>query len=116
MDDVRTNDLPYWVALHRISRLGAVRFGLLERAFGTMAEAWRADRGALIAAGLDARTADEVVSRRAEIAPEHELERLAEAGVRAIPRFHPGYPARLGEIADPPPVLYLRGAWQPQDE
>ncbi len=116
MDDVRTNDLPYWVALHRISRLGAVRFGLLERAFGTMAEAWRANRAALIAAGLDARTADEVVSRRPEITPEHELERLAEAGVRAIPRFHPGYPARLREIADPPPVIYLRGAWEPQDE
>ena len=116
VDDVRTNELPYWVALHRISRLGAARFALLERAFPTLEEAWTADRAALRAAGLDAGTADLVVARRPEIEPERELERLAEAGVRPIPRFHPSYPARLREIADPPPVIYVRGSWEPQDE
>ncbi len=116
MDDVRTNALPWWVALHRISRLGAVRFGLLERAFPSLEEAWKADRGALRAAGLDAATVDLVVAQRPEIEPERELERLAEAGVRAIPRFHSAYPARLREIPDPPPLIYVRGTLTPQDE
>ena len=116
MDDVRTNALPWWVAFHRISRLGAVRFGHLERAFPSLEEAWKADGAALRAAGLDAATVDVVVAQRPEIDPQRELERLAEAGVRAIPRFHSAYPARLREIPDPPPLIYVRGALTPQDE
>lgn len=116
MDEVRTNELAYRVALHRIGRLGAARFALLERAFPSLEEAWAADGAALRAAGLDDATADLVAARRREIDPQAELERLAEAGVRAIPRGHEAYPARLGEIAHPPPVLYLRGDWEPRDE
>ncbi len=116
MDDVRTNGLEWWVAFHRISRLGSVRFGLLERAFPALEDAWKADASALRAAGLDSATVDLVVSQRQEIDPQRELERLHEAGVRAIPRFHSAYPARLREIADPPPVIYVRGTLSPQDE
>ena len=47
MDDVRTNALAWWVAFHRIARLGSVRFGLLERAFASLEEAWNADASAL---------------------------------------------------------------------
>ena len=116
MDDVRTNGLEWWVAFHRISRLGSVRFGLLERAFPSLEDAWKADAAALRVAGLDSATVDLVVSQRPEIDPQRELERLSEAGVRAIPRFHSAYPARLREIADPPPVIYVRGTLSPQDE
>ena len=116
MDDVRTNELPYWVAFHRISRLGAARFALLEAAFASMEEAWGAGRDELVAAGLDARTTDEVVRRRPEIDPSGEYERLAEADLRALHRPHPAYPARLREIDDAPPVIYVRGSWEPPDE
>lgn len=112
----RLADLPYWVALHRIPRLGSTRFGLLERAFPTMADAWHANRERLLAAGLDAPTATAVVTARAGIEPQAELERLAEARVRAIPRWDSEYPTRLQEISDAPPVLYVRGRWDPRDE
>ncbi|MQC28168.1 MAG: DNA-protecting protein DprA [Chloroflexi bacterium] len=113
---MRTNDLPYWVGLHRISRLGAARFALLEAAFESLEEAWGAGREALLAAGLDQRTADEVVRRRPEIDPPAELERIAAAGIRALHRLHPAYPTRLREIADAPPVIYVQGSWEAQDE
>ena len=116
MDETRTNDLPYWVALHRVHRLGSARFALLESGFPTLEDAWRAGREELIAAGLDARTATAVVRAREETEPSAELERLSEAGVRAVPRFHHSYPARLREIDDAPPVIYLRGDWLPEDE
>ncbi|MDP2328254.1 MAG: DNA-processing protein DprA [Dehalococcoidia bacterium] len=109
-------DLPYWVALHRVHRLGSVRFGLLERGFPTMAEAWRASEGDLIEAGLDTRTAREVARARTEVDPDAEMERLATAGITAFARNAPGYPSRLREIDDAPPVLYVRGAWKPEDE
>lgn len=33
------DDLPYWVALHRVHRLGSVRFAVLESAFPTLRDA-----------------------------------------------------------------------------
>jgi DNA processing protein len=116
MDATRTNDLPYWVALHRIHRLGSVRFGILERAFPSLADAWRASRGELVAAGLDDRTAAAIARARAEVDPSEEMERLQSVGIRPLARFQQGYPERLREIADAPPVLYVRGAWLSDDE
>lgn len=116
MNETPTAEIPFWVALHRVRRLGSVRFALLEAAFPTMEEAWRAGRDELIAAGIDARTATEVVKAHGETDPDAEMERLANAGVRAIPRFQPGYPERLREIDDSPPVIYVRGQWRDEDE
>jgi len=109
-------DLPYRVALHRIPRLGSKRFALLETAFGHLGEAWRADRGALLAAGLDAATATEVLRARDATDPDAEMERLHRAGVRVLAKAAAGYPGRLGDIADAPPLVYMRGAWEPDDE
>ena len=110
------DDLRYQVALHRVHRLGAVRFALLERAFASFEEVWRADVGALTAAGLDARTAREVRAAQAEVDPDAEMARLEAAGVTALARVDPRYPSRLKEIDDAPPVLYVRGEWRPEDE
>lgn len=116
MNEGAPADLAYRVALHRIYRLGAVRFRLLERFFPTLEEAWRADHATLCAAGLDARTATEVVRGRAETDPDAELERIYLAGVTALAPSDPRYPSRLGEIADAPPLLYVKGAWRAEDE
>lgn len=56
-----SDDLPYRVALHRMFRMGAARFAVLEAYFGSLADAWAANYEALCAAGLDARTAQAVV-------------------------------------------------------
>jgi DNA processing protein len=111
-----SDDRAYRVALHRIYRLGSMRFGVLERAFGSMRQAWEADHAALCAAGLDARTASEVVRARADIDPEAEAARLERAGIVALAPHDPGYPSKLAEIPDAPPVLYVRGQWLPEDE
>lgn len=109
-------DLAYRVALHRVHRLGSVRFGLLDRVFADFRDAWEASEGDLVAAGLDARTAQEIARQRRLTEPDAELERLHAAGVTALARLDPRYPSRLREIDDAPPVLYVRGAWLPEDE
>lgn len=112
----RTNDLAYRVALHRVPRLGSVRFALLEAAFPSLEDAWRADAGTLHAAGLDVRTAQAVSRAQSELDPFEELERLARAGIEPLSPNDPRYPSRLHEIADAPPLLYVKGAWTPDDE
>jgi DNA processing protein len=115
MAEFRTNDLPYWVALHRVYRLGGARFTLLQQAFPSMEDAWHASAGDLRVAGLDQVTIDGIVAIRGETTPEAEMERLYAAGVEAFPLPDPRYPERLREIPDAPPVLYLKGSWQPED-
>lgn len=110
------DDLPYWVALHRVHRLGSVRFALLEAAFPSLRDAWHASRGELQAAGIDARTAGALVLERERTSPEAELERLEAAGITAISRPQEPYPSLLREIGDAPPVIYVRGALTADDE
>ena len=109
-------ELKYWIALQRIPGVGPVRFAALERAFGSLAEAWTASSEALVSAGLDRRAAGGLVSGRSRIDPDAELERLSESGVRAITSRDDEYPRRLKEIHSRPPVLFVRGEILPEDE
>ena len=106
----------FWVALSRVSLLGTVRFRKLEAFFGNLQKAWEASPGELRAAGIEDRPTKEILAARSRISPDAEVERLAEEGVKAINWHHADYPSRLKEIADPPPVLYLKGTLLPSDE
>jgi DNA processing protein len=81
-----------------------------------MEEAWKASASELMAAGLDRGTVTSIVSSRAAIDPNAELERLQKAGVRAYCWLDDEYPPRLKEIDDRPPVLYMRGTLTAEDE
>jgi DNA processing protein len=109
-------DIKHWITLTRIPNLGTVKFRLLERYFSSLDEAWMAGLGELKAAGLDDKTARAIVSHRAAISPDGEMEKLERAGVKAINWHDSMYPPRLKEIADPPPVLYVRGGILPEDQ
>ena len=109
-------DIKYWVAFSLIPQLGTVRFRLLEGYFKSLERAWTAGTEEFKAAGIDGKTARGIVSHRDNINPDAEMERLDRAGTRALTWNDPGYPPRLKEISDPPPVLYLRGELLPEDE
>jgi DNA processing protein len=110
------NDLKYWLAFSRIQRVGAVRAGLLEARFESMEHAWRASGAELAAAGLDRGTVASILESRGKIDPDTELERLQATGIQAYTWNDPAYPARLREVDDRPPVLYVRGELLPEDE
>jgi DNA processing protein len=112
----RDPDLAYWLAFNRVKGIGPARFALLLAAFGSAEEAWRAGPGDWRGAGLDERTAAALGRQRARIEPAAEVERLARLRVRALTLKHPDYPMLLREIAQPPPVLYLRGTLGTADE
>src|SRR6266542_1781037 len=98
------SDLPYWVAFSRIQSIGRARFERLERHFGALAEAWRAEAGELRVAGIDEKAVQAILAARAKIAPEREMERLERIGVEALTWNNPRYPGRLKETYDRPPV------------
>lgn len=116
MDNIKTEDIKFWVALSRVPQLGTVRFRRLESYFGKLEHAWNASFNQLKAAGLEDRPAREIVAARNNFSPDEEMAALERAEVAAVTWNEPGYPSRLKEIADPPAVLYFKGTLLPIDD
>ncbi len=87
----------------------------MEERFGSLGNAWHAGLTELRTAGLDDKTAQLVSTRKLAIDSDAELQRLVDAGIRAVTWGDDGFPERLEEIYDVPPVLYLRGEILPDD-
>ena len=114
--DIIKKDLKYWVGFSLISGIGRVRFGQLENFFHTLENAWKASPADLKQAGLDKGAVKAVIASRDKIDLDTEMEKMAKYGVKALTVRDPLYPARLKEIYDYPPVLYVRGTLLPEDE
>jgi DNA processing protein len=113
---VKADELKYWVAFSGIPGIGRVRIAQLRQYFGRLRDAWDAPEGKLRQAGLDSRSVDAVVTLRPRVSLDAEMEKLERHKVNALTCEDPGYPARLKEIYDYPPVLYVRGSLPAGDE
>ncbi len=109
-------DSSYWLGFNLIPGIGPAKFRLLQSYFGDLALAWEANAVDLAAAGLDSRSVNAILARRPKISLEAEREKLERYKVKAFTWDDPAYPARLKEIYDPPPVLYVRGTLASEDE
>ena len=109
-------DLKYWVGFSLISGIGPVKFNQLENYFGSLENAWQAASADLKQAGLDKGAIQAINNWRPKISLEAEMEKLERYGVKVLTWRDPDYPARLEEIYDYPPVLYIRGSLVPEDE
>ncbi|GIW13207.1 MAG: DNA processing protein DprA [Tepidiforma sp.] len=107
------DELPYWLALRRAG-LGSTSFALLIAKFGSIGEAWQAPAGELRAAGVEEQYVRSMARVRASFDADQELEALERAGARALTWRDEGYPERLRQIAQSPPVLVVRGAAGPE--
>lgn len=112
MDDFRQ----YWVGFCLVKGIGAVRLRALLDAFGDLQTAWDAPVGELRSAGLSARLIENLEKLRAEVSLEKVWAELQAQGVQVLTWEDEGYPSRLSELDNAPPVLYLRGEYRPEDE
>jgi DNA processing protein len=103
------DERPYWVALSMAAGIGPVRFQRLLETCGGARGAWQASDLDLAAAGLERKTADSLRRLRARTTPNAVGARLAQLGIRALTLLDDDYPSSLREVADPPPVLFVRG-------
>jgi DNA processing protein len=99
-----------WLALMLTPGMGALRIKKAMLRMGTGSRVFEASLTELEGAGMPARSAQFVADGRAETAAEEEMQRVREAGGRVLAFEDEGYPERLREIYDPPPVLWIRGS------
>jgi DNA processing protein len=110
-----TDDRRYWIGFNLIKGIGAVRLQALIQHFGELQAAWHADPAELAEAGLGRKLIDRLLEVRAGVDLSRLWANIESAGVRVLTWQDAEYPARLKEIDQPPPVLYLRGAYLSED-
>jgi DNA processing protein len=106
---MHSDDYLGWVALALTPGLGARTAGKLLREFGSPDAIFNASLMALEGHRLPAAVAQALHSRRPLSDAAKELAQVQAAGCRLLTWDEPEYPARLREIYDPPPLLYVRG-------
>jgi DNA processing protein len=109
-------DHRYWIGFNLVKGIGPVKFRRLLDHFGDAQAAWEAPLGALAQAGLDRRSIENLAAMRGGDRLEAALRAIDQAGVRVLTWDDEDYPRNLRSIAQPPPVLYVRGALTPGDE
>lgn len=109
------NEIAYWIGFSKVPGIGRVRFAQLEDHFGELESKWKASKAELKRAGLDSRTIEAVINTRSRTSLDAELDRLYKHQVQILTYHDPSYPARLKEIYDYPPLIYVRGKLIPQE-
>jgi len=99
----------YWVALNSIAGIGPIRFQKLLHVFGSPERAYHASPVDLAQVGLERRTIDAITTLRQQTTPEKVLAELGHKHITAVTLLDPDYPENLRHVADPPPVLFVRG-------
>jgi len=105
----------YWIGFNFIKGIGAVRMQGLIAYFGDLESAWKAAPAELASAGLGTKVIERVIQAREKVDLEEIWGKIEKQGIKILTLEDETYPARLKEIDQPPPVLYVRGEYLPDD-
>lgn len=106
----------YWVGLNLVKGIGAVRFKLLTDFFGSAQAAWEAPPDAWLSAGIPQKAVAQFMQVRQQVDLEKVMEKAAENGVKIFTWVDADYPRRLKEIDQSPPVLFVKGSINVEDD
>ncbi len=105
----------FWVGFNLIKGIGAVRMQGLVAYFGDLESAWKAGSHELAEAGLGTKVIERVVQAREGVDLDKVWDKIEKQGIKILTWQDETYPQRLKEIDQPPPVLYIRGEYLPDD-
>ncbi|ESA35376.1 dna protecting protein [Leptolyngbya sp. Heron Island J] len=106
----------YWLAWSNIKDVGPVLIKRLHERFGSLELAWQASPADLLAVdGIGLVIADHIREVRSHLNPEQLLEKHEAQCPNFWTPADTDYPKLLWEIPDPPPALYYRGPFRPNN-
>jgi len=107
---VSDQDYAPWLALGRIKGVGGVNFKKITTRFADPTAIFRASPAELAEIeGLHRDLIDNIANFADWAEVDDEIKRARAAGIKMIPFSAAAYPSRLRAIADPPPLLYVKG-------
>jgi DNA processing protein len=111
-------DHRYFLGFNLVRGIGPVRLRRLLDVFGDLPTAWTASADDLREAKLSQKIVDNLLQVRSTFDDEVEkiFRRLDQLEIQVITWDSPEYPVLLSQIADPPPILFVRGKLLPTDE
>ncbi|MBX7061703.1 MAG: DNA-processing protein DprA [Pyrinomonadaceae bacterium] len=101
-----------WIALNMTPGIGPRAATVLLERFGSAEAVFHASRSQLELLRMDAQTVDAILSRSFDERAKREFDEVKKLGGDILVLDDGSYPEILREIADPPPVLYVKGDWQ----
>ena len=110
MDDSR-----YWLAFNLVQGIGPIKTRALVERFGDLHAAWHAPLDELQQAGLDKRALKNLLGAREHVDLDREWQHVLASRARLLTWKDETYPARLREVEDAPPLLYMLGDLVPAD-
>ncbi len=105
----------FWLALKRVRGIGNIGYRELLARFGSPQAVFAASLGELTQAGLRSEVAQAILGFQEWEQVEKELQKATRLGIRVLTWAEPEYPENLRRIHDPPPFLYVKGSFLPQD-
>ena len=108
-------DLPYWIAFNVFEGVGPARFKVLLEFFGSAKKAYEASEKTLIKIGLPQNLVAKFLLFRQKFNPAKFLETITKKGIKILALKDKSYPELLRQIADAPPILYIKGEIKPED-
>lgn len=109
-------DARYFIGFNQVKGIGPIKIRRLLDQFGDVSVAWAAAPDALRDAGLDRRSIENLLAIRSRIDLDAELKRVEQSGAQVLTWDDPLYPRNLLNIAQPPPLLYVKGTITAADE
>jgi DNA processing protein len=106
----------YWVGFNLVRGVGAVRLKNILDHFGNLEIAWNAPAEGLISAGIPARVVENFLMIRKQVDLNVIMDRIETQGVKVLTWEDDSYPRRLKEISQPPPVIFVRGSINVEDD
>ena len=101
-----------WIALNMTPGIGPRAATVLLERFGSAEAVFHASRSQLESLRMDAQTVDAILAKSFDERAKREFDEVKKLGGDILVLDDGSYPDILREIADPPPVLYVKGDWQ----
>lgn len=110
------NSTKYWIGINMNPAITPARFHLLLNYFPSVEAIWKAPRERLESLDGFQEAAEEFCDARDEEEVNKELERCRDLTVEVITLEDEDYPESLRAIDKPPPVLYVKGDYEKDDQ
>jgi DNA processing protein len=106
----------YWVGFNLVKGIGSVRLNQIREFYGSLEVAWNSPAEGLVSAGLPQKVVENFTKIRQQLDLNRVMDEIGKKGIKILTLQDEDYPRRLKEINQPPPVLYVKGSINVEDE